>query len=161
MSTLQWERCGSQFFRTFEAPALKWKVPIAQSNVKNAKCGGLIAVYDRSDVFVITDINDQTQKKPNLQLFSGDGTKLGEINLDFGNITDVAITMDETIVITTQTGITRHYKDFGANFVQLRLNQGCRNISLFKNGYVVQSESGLQTLSFQFIKMESSSTKEC
>ncbi|GMM49649.1 tethering complex subunit [Starmerella bacillaris] len=161
MSTLQWERCGSQFFRTFEAPALKWKVPIAQSNVKNAKCGGLIAVYDRSDVFVITDINDQTQKKPNLQLFSGDGTKLGEINLDFGNITDVAITMDETIVITTQTGITRHYKDFGANFVQLRLNQGCRNISLFKNGYVVQSESGLQTLSLQFIKMESLSTKEC
>lgn len=140
MSTLSWERCGTRFFRTFEGPALKWKVSIRENHVLSAANGGVTAVWERDDVFVSKPVYDDLSK-PQLKLYSGNGSQIGSIPLDFGAVSGVNLTDDETVVIVSSSGIARHYTDLGANFVQIRLEQGARDLNLFENGYCVRCDS--------------------
>lgn len=114
---------------------MRWNAQIAHLNMRAAISGGVIATWDKEEA-VVKKIVGASTRIPEVSLYSSDGTQIGHIRLDFGQVVDVQITAEETIVIATRPGLIRHYTEFGRNFVQLHLPASIEKVMLSSDGYV-------------------------
>lgn len=114
---------------------MRWSIQIAHLNVRAAISGGVIATWEKEEAIIIKTAGS-SNKPPVATLYSSDGVQLGQIRLDFGQVVDVQIAANETIIIATRSGLVRHYTEFGKNFVQLHLPASIENFELSSDGYV-------------------------
>jgi hypothetical protein len=75
--TLQWERLGNQFYRTFEGYSLSWKINIEEYIVAIAPLGGAIAIYPDSSKIV--EYKGPQSRNQSIQIYSGSGRLLKQL----------------------------------------------------------------------------------
>lgn len=139
MSGVQrWERLGHRFLTNVEGPTMRWELDINHFNIVAGDCAGVIAAWPKTDNVVRPITQIASSDKQYMRLFSSNGTQLGQIILDFGNVVQTLVLSDETIVIATDSGIVRHYIEFGLNFSQLQLESNISEIKPYEDGYFVK-----------------------
>lgn len=156
MSGIQrWERLGHRFLTNVEGPTMRWGLEINHYHIVTGDCAGVIAAWPKTDNVVRPITQIASSDKQYMCLFSSNGSLLGKISLDFGNVVETRVLSDETVVIATDAGIVRHYAEFGLNFSQMQLASGISEIKPYDDGYFVKFEQnyaeGESSISLGFV----------
>lgn len=129
MRFIAWERLQDKFYRNIEGFYLQWgNINVSEFLIASAPYGGAIALT-RDDTKP-QEYRGPEYRQLNISIYSGAGQLIRKLPWDNGRIRGMGWSVQEQLIVVSESGNARCYYDFEGNFTQFSLGKLAESVGV-------------------------------